>query len=228
MAQRFDRLRLEVAPFWAPARDGKPSREDDSPFVEELNEAVENKDASRTRELFGTNQPIADSNWKFSAKNLNGGEAVPVRVGAGAANEISVRVLPGLEPNAGVMITFPPELASSVLEVTASVEMVDAFNNKGAISRKVWSHALASANKEQLADEAVSIAAGTASIEVGRLVRASKITDLPTTDLTVSQPFNRCARLVRLYAGRAAEDGHVDVGEMSRLKALADQCKNRP
>jgi hypothetical protein len=224
---KVNQQRIVVAPFYAPARDGKPSREDDSPFIEELNEALEKKDAARIQGLFGNNQPIPESNWTFSARNLSTGDTIPVRMGDAEANIITARLIPAIEPNAGVIITFPPELADNVLEVTANVEMKDAFKNKGAVSKKVWSHSLTSANKARLSDDAVSTAAGMAGADVARLVGASKIKNLPTTDISNKQPFDRCARMVRLYANKAVEDENVDIGELTRLTALANQCKTR-
>ena len=224
--KRADQIRIDVAAFYAPIRDGKPSREDDSPFIEELNEALEKRDPIRTRQLFGSNQPIEQLNWKFSAKNMSTGDAIPVRVGESSPNEITAKILPGLEPDTAAIINFPPELAQSVIEVTATIEIIDAFKNKGVVSKTIWSHSISNVNIGSLVDESVSVSAAIAGAEVSRLVDASKITGLPANDVTVKQPFTRCARTVRLYANRAAEDQNIDMGELTNLKSLVNRCKS--
>jgi hypothetical protein len=226
--RRTDQIRVDVAPYYAPIRDGKPSREEDSPFSEELNEALTTKDVARTRKFFGE-RPMKQANLSFSAKNLSNGEDVQVRIGEPAANLISVRVLAGTEHNTSIAVNFPPELTSSIIQLTATAEMVDAFGNKGTVSRTVWSHSLTATgeNKTQLASDAVSVAAGLAGADVTRLVTASRINDLPNSDASVKEPFMRCARMARLFALRAADDGSVDIGELTKLKKITEQCKNR-
>jgi hypothetical protein len=221
--------RLEVAPAYAAAKDGKPSLEDDSPWVEELNEALAEGETRQMERLFGTRQPF-ETAWRFEAVDVSTGERVAVAVDQPRAQGgVRVATEPGQlgqlrVPDTGVRVEFPSGPGDQVYRLRATAAVRDTFGNSGQVEFEVWSHVL-SVESEAHIDALVSRVASMAEVS-GRLLSlaAQEAEPLdPVVDFTAQEPRLRRARMVRTYARSAAMDERITVGELQNLVRAARQ-----
>lgn len=216
--QAVSQWSLDVKPAYAPLRDGKVSREDDSAASEELNATLRAGTAARRNELFGAAQPFS-VNWSFEARNLSTGAVVPVRVGqAPGAGEVRVDLSGEGLPDERVTATFP-NVPGAVYELVATARMTDTFGLTSTVEHRLWSHAITGASADALVGALLPSLAPNA--DAGRrLVEASTL-DLAPDDRAVRDPQRRRARMLRLLAMQAADDNVVTIGELQQLTAGA-------
>jgi hypothetical protein len=220
-------VEVSVKPFYAPVRDGKPSREDDSAVSEEMNEILARGNETSVRRLFNSNQAIREITWSFAAKSLKSGRTMTVKTASGAEGEIEIQFPPAKPLRSKVNIIFPSASDSELYEVTAQAEVTDALDNKATAARSVWSHSLVGNNQDQLADALLSAAARMKGIKPNKLVTASRLGSLGQEAAAEANPFARCARMVRTFSLRAAEDGVVSISELRQVAALTGLCSAR-
>ena len=222
---RARRWQIDAVAEYAPVRAGKPSAEDDTPFVEALNQAAHGDDRTRARRLFGTARPL-QVDWTFEAVNLTTGAQVPVREEAGEsprAVHVVTRRPGGFQPS--LVVTFPEEPAGAVFELTATARMRDPFGIEGEMTHRVWSHALTHRDPRVLARSTAETAALLAGVAPGELGRASDLGE-PTVDginddPRVPNPRATRATMVQLLALAASEDRRVTVDELRGLISTA-------
>jgi hypothetical protein len=224
-----DQIRIDAAAFYAPVRNGQVSREEDSPFSEELNDIVRKGTPQRRMAVFGSNQPIKDLRWSFAAKNLTTGESVPVMVGPANESTVGVSILTGGIPNSTIVVTFPRGgTSNAIFEMTATVEMTDSLGKRGTSTHTSWSHFIQSSNGATLADTMLPVLARATGGKPDTLLAASRITNMPANDLAIRDPFSRCARMVRLYLMNAVtQDGMLSLGELHKARDATALCSTR-
>jgi hypothetical protein len=226
--RKFQQLQFEISPTYALVRNNEPSLEEDSPFVEELNEVIEDGKPEAIRRLWGAETPIADVNYSFEAKDVVTGEAVPVRVGAFAARDIGITILPSEGSSPRLQVDFPQHPESTVYELKIKAEMRDTLGNKGVGERSVWSHGLDVSNQDDDFKRTALILARLIDLPSNDLLSASSLEHLPDDGLGVSGDFHRCARLVHLYFLGASEEDHtIGLDEWRHLLALSKSCAER-
>lgn len=218
---RAEEVRLDVTPQYAMRKDGRPSLEDGSPFVERLNEVLGRGEEAEIKALFGTPTPIS-AEWTFEATDLVTGRSVAVTTSesaaAPAATATAVRVvrLPGEPPNEVVRIVFPrsPE---GVYEVRATAALTDVQGVTSRTEHRVYSHFLA----ETAADgsfrplvPAVAAAVGVSGEAVSAAMRGAP---LSTDDPRRRDPQVRRASLLHSFSRQAAEDGRITIDELQAL-----------
>lgn len=216
---------VQAVAEYASFRAGRPSAEDDSPFIEALNGIVHGGDSARIKELFGASRPMHTA-WTFDAVNLTTGSRVPVQEEAGASpREVRVVTRAGTGFKPGIVVSFPQENLDDVIEVTATARMRDPFGIVGEVKHRMWSHVLTHTNAGELARTMEATAASLAGIASADLVAAADLSgpvidgiddDPRVPDLRTSR-----ATMVRLMALAASEDQRITVDELRGLVAGA-------
>jgi len=212
---------LDLSPVYAPLREGQVSPGEESPFTEEINEAIVEHQEDRLEELFGTPQPFTIT-WSFQATNLSTNKPVPVRVGAAAApTEVHVQLLHEQFPNGGAKVTFPAQPADQIYEVEAAAQVRDTTGAFNTVQHRFWSHIVAG-DAEQLADNMVPAVAELASVSAEELMAAlqSDISGSPRDEVEVPDDIVTMvsvARMVRLGAMDTAGDGRITIDELRGL-----------
>ena len=133
-------------------------------------------------------------------------------------NPVEVHVhtqLPGItkrNPNGQIKVNFPEQSANTIYELIATAKMTDTYGMIGETQHRVWSHALSGETEARLAEAVLPAAAGLAGVSSNDLMAASQL-EKPRREGFVDDSRSRRARLVRLFAMRAAEDKHINVAE---------------
>jgi hypothetical protein len=229
---RARRWQLEAAPEYAAVRAGRPSAEDDSPFVEALNKVVRSGDAGRIDQLFGAARPVR-VDWTFQAVNLASGQPVPVHEGPGAPpNAVQVEVTPGTSLASALSVVFPQGPAGAVFELTATARMRDTFGVEGEARHRLWSHMLTHDDARQLAESMIPAAASLAGLAPADLVAAvdmgGPVIDGVNDEPRVPSLRSSRATMVRLAAIAASEDRRITVDELSGLIRAAAAFGDAP
>ncbi len=224
-----DRVDITSQPAYAPVRAGKPSPGEDSPFARELNAALRVPGAASRVKTFGSDRPIGDVTWRFEAKTLPSGKAVPVRMGRapGRPGEIVIEPEGGKAGAAKVTIVFPASPAGVVYEVAASAAFTDVFGHKASLQQRVWSHALVVDGSDPFSGALLAWTAGLAGLAPDRLMTASRLERAPKAPFPDTNATARRARMLRLYLRDAAGDGRLDVGELQRAGRMASALRQR-
>ena len=212
-----EQLQIETAPIYATTKDGQTSLEDISPWIERINSVLQ-KRGTENQELFVNEPPIRVS-WKFTATNLANGKVVPVKTTKRASSsEISVAFSAGIVPNSTVQIYFPADLGENVYEVNATVMMEDSFGNSGKNSFKLVSHVIPIEGQKQI-NSLLNTVSNLTGVSNQYFSYASNLTDLPKqeVDHTIESVILRRARMIRLYAHSASEDGVISFDELEIL-----------
>jgi hypothetical protein len=219
--------RVEAAPTYAAVKDGEPSLEDESPWVEEINSAVADGEARQMERLFGTTQPF-QTEWQFEAVNLSTRERIPVAVDQPrAGGGVRVETMPGevgrlSVPDAAIRVEFPPGASDPVYYVSATALVRDTFGNSTQAHFEVWSHFLLVESEADI-DALVAGVADLAEVSGRLLGYASRPAEPlePVIDFTAQDPRLRRGRIVVTYARAAAMDGRITVGELENLVRAA-------
>ncbi len=216
--ERVRKWRVDIAPSYAPVRAGQLSPGEDSPIVEELDEAIRTGEVERLEELFGSSQPFEVA-WSFRATNLTTGADVPVSVGTPAAGtEVGVALLAGRVlnvPNGSFEVTFPAQPPTDIYELEATAEVTDTNGFSNTVRHRLWSHVL-SGKAEQLREGLLPVAAELAEVPVQDFLDAAEAeVEESLPDDEVSQA--RIAEMVSIGTLDVATDEHVSVDELRRL-----------
>ena len=208
--------KLALQPTYALRKDGSPSLEEDSPFVEELWEALSGTNSQRRLALFGSDWPFTIT-WSFVAATADGQE-VPVVLKGAVGEQIEIVVTPPSQPDPRVTVTFPSNSSSNrlyVLGVQATIR--DSFGATSSVSRLIYSHELASTNTTTLANSVVSRVALIAGETPEEVLQAGDLAEFPLDDPRIDDPRHRRARTLLLSATRAARDARITIPELRLL-----------
>jgi hypothetical protein len=217
--RRVGAWRIEAWPAYAPINRGDAHLEDDSPWADAVNAAIEAGDSDRINRIFGAGRPFVAVTWRVSARDLTNSKDLVVRMsGQAGPGEVRVELLPGIVPHAAILIRFPEAPADALYEAHATAEMVDTLGNTGAVEYFVGSHVLPIEGVGDL-DGILKTVAGLARADERLLLFASRI-DPPADSESVSmllEPTFRRGRAVRIATIDAAADSFVTIQELRRL-----------
>jgi hypothetical protein len=223
--ERSRRWRIEVAPNYAPVRQGKPSPGEDSPFAEALNDVVRGRSMQRLNEVFGTAKPFR-ATWSFRATNLTTGKRVPVKRGETAApTDVRVDIPQANVLSPEINVTFPERPVNDVFELVATAKVRDPFGVEGTVEHLISSHVLTQSDSRELARSIVRTAGSLAETSPDELEAASDLSGpiIDHQDDNPRVPDLRTSRatMVRLLAMDASQDQRVTVDELRKLAQSA-------
>jgi hypothetical protein len=204
---------------YAPRRDGEVAAEDDSPVSDELN-AVVRRGASRDLAREGSLFSIVGRT--FVATDMTSGRTVPVIVGEPSGpGRVGVAVATDDVHGVNLRVSFPAAPASHVYRLVATVKLKDVFGHEGELQEEVWSHVFTSGSPEALADALVSSASAIAGLPAERTASASRLVLSRLPAGAEREPSQQRARLLRLTAEQAAEDGFATPAEFEQIVRVA-------
>lgn len=217
--KRATRIRVKAFPQYAMLKEGAVSLEEDSSYVERLNEVLERGNAEETMRLFGSAQPVQVA-WSITAINLTTGAAVPIdrRTSPGPASSgetIVVTDIPGKGYAESLEIAFPSR-SDAVYEVRTVAEVTDVFGSTRKIEDRVWSHSLADGSRAAVSSLLPAIAAA-AGVSAEGLIAAERLGILSRDDPRRRDPQTRRALVVRNFATQATDDGEISLDEVMAL-----------
>ncbi len=217
--QRVNGWELEAIPFYAPIFNGEIWPEEESPLTEEINNALLKGDQTFLEKIFGVTTSKISVTWQVRITNLTTQQNVNSKT---SRNEL-VEFVPGILPDAKVIIKFPDDNRDDIYKARAIAEMRDSFGNIGKVEYTVWSHGI-KIKSEQEIENLLKAVADISGVDSHELLLASRIDDLsdPNNDPLIEEPYFRRARMVRLQALRAARDKRISIGE---LKGLIDNAR---
>jgi hypothetical protein len=228
---RAGTVRLSVLPLYAMRKDGRPSLEEGSPFVERLNEVLKRDDEGETRALFGTPTPIKAA-WTFEATDVVTGRPIPVitadSTAAAATPGAAVQVVayPGKIPNESVQISFPSD-PNGIYEVRATATMTDVLGSTIQTQYRAFSHFLADATKEGIVTSLVPSVAAAADVPSDVVAGVLKLGPLPLDDARRRDPQVRRAMLLHNFSLQVADDGRITLDELQSLIKGAKSLTSR-
>lgn len=220
-------LTVTTVPSWsiesqiqyAPRRDGELAAEDETPVSEVLNTEVRR---GASRELAGGGNLFSIAYRSFVATDLTTGRTVPVVVNEPAGpGRVGVTVATDGVRGVNLRVSFPTAPASHVYRLVATVGLKDVFGHEGELVEEVWSHVFTSGSPASLADALVAAASAIAGLPAERAVTTSRLVLSRLPAGAEREPSQQRARLLRLAAERAAEDGFATPAQLEQLVRVA-------
>jgi hypothetical protein len=207
--QRVERIRLRAVQSYATIRNGRASREDESPFEEALDAALKNSRKSRV--VFGSARP-ATLAWSFSARDAVQNRAVRVVLnGTPGPGEIGVTTS-RTRIGSTADVAFP----SGLYELTGRVTMRDRLGNSGSAEVTVSSAVLADRDKGRLTSGLLAVAAMLAGAAPQELVALAQAEPSGDQDVLVDRRLE-LAQTVRSIVDDIALDRRVTLDELRTL-----------
>jgi hypothetical protein len=208
--KQAEEVRLRVVPRYALLKNERASLEEGSPFVERLNEVLEDKDDAAMKALFGRDPPFRIA-WSVEAVDLAKQTRVPVAGGAVSAQTVTTE----FSDDTLVLTLDPPP--DSVIEVRATVKVLDVFGSTTTTERRVWSHFLGDVARAAVERALLPAVAEAARVPADDLLAPLRLGTLSPDDPRLRDPRIRRAQVVRTYALQAADDAAIDVGELASM-----------
>jgi hypothetical protein len=211
--QRVERIRLRAVQSYATIRDGRISREDESPVEEALDAALES--ARRSRAVFGSSRP-ATLRWSFSALDVIQNRAVRVAVdstaGPGEIGVTTSRTRIGSTAD----VAFP----AGLYELTGRVTMRDRLGNSGSAEMTVSSGVLADPDRGRLSSGLLAAAAMLAGVAPQELVALAQAEPSGDQDLLVDRRLE-LAQTVQTAVNDIVLDRRATLDELRTLVRAA-------
>jgi len=213
---RVAEWQLGVEPTYAGLKNGAPSREENSPFTEELEEVLENNDPDELAEIFGSPLPFTIA-WSFQATNVTTGGTIPIFVNTNCADDaVRIDFVPSLFPEERIRVTLPSNAPNTLVELTAEAVVQDPFGMVSVVRRQLCSHVLQATDWDQ-SDAVLSNLVSLVQGDAGEFFGAGELNPLLPEDPRIEDPRCRLARIMRIYAFHATEDGLIEASELASL-----------
>ena len=100
--------------------------------------------------------------------------------------------------------------------------MTDLFGTEGDIQHRVWSHVLSEEDESELVEAVLHGVVDLAGLSDNEIMAASRLAGLTADERRIREPRSRLARMLRLYAMRAAQDKRITIDELRRLIRVAE------